>query len=114
MALREHLLRSSSGVDHFLRQEADGSVHVESHQDVQFILDVNKAMATHNDGYTKDRTMRRVARIPIIELMKWKVEEGWDPLAPENEDKLAAKLDSIEYRYLRTAPGRLGKTHRHI
>lgn len=113
MALKEHLLRSSFGIDHFLRQEADGSVHMESHQDVQDILDNNKAMATHNDGFNPDRTMRRVASIPMILIYKWKMEEGWDAFDPANEDKLAAKLDSSEYLYLRTAPGRVGKTHRH-
>lgn len=114
MNLKEHLYRSTAGIDHFLRHEADGSIHLESRQDVQFLLDDNKALATHNDGYNADRTMRRVARIPMILLMKWQTEEGWDPFNPANEDKLAAKLDSSEYRHLRTAPGRVGKTHRHI
>jgi hypothetical protein len=113
VGVREHLFRSAAGIDHFLRHESDGSLHMESHQDVQHILDANKAMATHNDGYSPDRTMRRVARIPMILLMKWQAEEGWDPFAEENGDKLAAKLDSSEYQYLRTAPGRVGKQHRH-
>lgn len=114
MGIREHLFRSSAGIDHFLRQDSDGSIHTEMHQDVQHVLDGNKAMATHNDGYTADRSMRRVARIPMILLYKWKSEEGWDPFDPANEAKLAAKLDSSEYQYLRTAPGRVGKTHRHL
>lgn len=114
MALREFLYRSAAGVDHYLRTEADGSIHAEAHADVEPILDNNKAMATHNDGYTPDRSMRRVASIPMIVLHKWQVEEGWDPFDPANQDKLAAKLDSSEYAYLRTAPGRLGKKHRHM
>jgi hypothetical protein len=114
VGIREHLFRSAAGIDHFLRQEADGSVHVESRQDVGHMLDINKALATHNDGYNPDRTMRRVASIPMILVYKWREEEGWDAFDPANEDKLAAKLDSSEYLYLRTAPGRLGKKHRHL
>lgn len=107
MAVKEHLLRSASGIDHFLRHEADGSIHVESWQDTDAILDLNKAMHAHNDGYNPDRTMRRVASIPTILIHKWQVEEGWDALDPANADKLKAKLNSNEFLYLRTAPGRL-------
>lgn len=107
MAVREHLLRSASGIDHYLRQDPDGSIHVESWQDTDAILDLNKAMYTHNDGYSPDRTMRRVASVPQILIQKWMVEEGWDALDPANADKLKAKLNSSEYLYLRTAEGRL-------
>lgn len=107
MAIKEHLLRSSSGIDHYLRTEADGSLHLESHQDAQPFLELNKAQYTHNDGYNPDRTMRRVASIPNILIQKWLEEEGWDALDPANEKKLKAKLNDSQYLYLRTAPGRL-------
>lgn len=107
MAIKEHLLRSSSGIDHILRHEADGSIHIESHQDAQPFLEFNKAQYVHNDGYNPDRTMRRAASIPNILIHKWREEEGWNAMDPANEDKLKAKLNSSEYLYLRTAPGRL-------
>jgi hypothetical protein len=107
VARKEFLLRSSSGIDHFLRHEGDGSIHLESHQDAEPFLDVNKAQYTHNDGYTPDRTMRRAASIPSILVYKWLVEEGWNAADPDNWDKLKEKLNSSEYLYLRTAPGRL-------
>lgn len=107
MGTREFLLRSSSGIDHFLRTEADGSIHVESHQDIQPFLDRNKAMANHNDGWNATRDGRRAATIPNIVIQKWLAEEGWDAMDPANEDKLKAKLNSSDYMWLRTAPGRL-------
>lgn len=107
MAIREFLLRSSSGIDHFLRTEGDGSIHVESHQDAAPFLDLNKAMYTHNDGWNADRTGRRIATIPNILIQKWMEEEGWNALDPQYEDRLKAKLNSSEYLYLRTAPGRV-------
>jgi hypothetical protein len=107
MAVKEHLLTSSAGIDHYLRHEGDGSIHLESHQDAQPFLEVNKAMYTHNDGYNADRTMRRAASIPSILVYKWLIEEGWNAADPKNWDKLKKKLNSSEYLYLRTAPGTL-------
>lgn len=107
MAVKEFLLRSSSGIDHFLRHEADGSVHVESWQDPEPFLDINKAMFTHNDGWNADKTQRRVATIPNILIQKWLEEEGLDIHNPAHENRLKAKLNSSEYLYLRTAPGRI-------
>jgi hypothetical protein len=105
MGTREFLLRSSSGIDHFLRQEADGSIHAEAHQDAQPFLEHNKAMYTHNDGWNPARDMRRVASIPMILIHKWLEEEGWNALDPKYQDKLKAKLNDPDFLYLRTAPG---------
>lgn len=107
MATREHLLRTASGIDHFLRHESDGSIHMESHQDAQPFLEQNKAEYTHNDGYTADRSMRRAASIPQIVRYKWLMEEGWDCADMKNWDRLRKKLNDASYLYLRTAPGTL-------
>jgi hypothetical protein len=76
------------------------------------VLERNKAEALHNDGYTADRSMRRAARIPYIIGLKWKNEEGWWFMDaghdPDVAKKLAAKLNSNEFAYLRTAEGHLG------
>lgn len=107
MAIKEFLLRSSSGIDHFLRHDADGSIHMESWQDTDDIIDFNKAQANHNDGWNADKTMRRAASIPGIIRQKWILEEGWDCALEENWDKLRQKLNSSDWRYLRTADWRL-------
>ena len=102
------LFKSSAGVNWSMIRENDGSLRFRAEADAEPVLDRNKAMATHNDGYTKDRTLRRVATIPAIVWLKWLNDEGWDAYQPENADRLARKLNDIDYMYLRTAPGQVG------
>lgn len=93
----------------------DGTYTIVSEQHVETdILERNKAMYNHNDGYTPSRDMQRVASIPMALIEHWQTVEGWNPFLPENADKLAAKLDDSDLRYLRTAHGRLGRKHRHV
>lgn len=99
---------SSAGVRHYWRDNPDGSVSIDSFQDVDAVLDRNKAMANENDGYTPSRDLRRVASIPLLLVQKWRDEEGWDAFDPACADRLARKLNSSEFLYLRTAPGHLG------
>lgn len=101
------LYRSEAGVQHFLRYDGDGKYSCVSVADCEPILDRNKAMATHNDGYSPSRELRRAASIPLILVHKWLLEEGWNAFDPACADKLKAKLNSADYQYLRTAPGRL-------
>lgn len=103
----EFLYRSAAGVDHFIETDAEGT-RFRSSQEVDPFLDLNKAMASHNDGYSPSRELRRVASIPMGLIYHWKVTEGWDAFDPEHAHKLAEKLNSIEFRYLRTADGRVG------
>lgn len=108
MADGVHLLTTEMGVRHTWIDNGDGTYTIKSEQDaLSDILDMNKAMATHNDGYSPSRELRRVARIPAVLQLKWLQEEGWDAYKPENWNRLKAKLNSSEYLYLRTAPGRL-------
>lgn len=108
---RKHLFRSSAGVDHWLVQDGNDTRFAAS-QDTAPILERNKAMATHNDGYSESRDLRRVASIPYVIGLKWLNEEGWWFMDAARDEgvarKLAAKLNSSEYRYLRTADGRVG------
>jgi hypothetical protein len=101
------LLKSASGVRHFWRDVGGGNYEIVSLYDSEPILEQNKAMATHNDGYSPSRELRRAASIPFALIYKWLNEEGWNALDPANSDKLKQKLNSSEYLYLRTAPGRL-------
>lgn len=109
MAIRP-LIRSSAGVEHFIEDDSDDPSTVHVHSRFPFdseVLEKNKAMATHNDGYTPDRSMRRVASIPLGLQLYWLNVEGWNCFAPENANKLKDKLNSSEFLWLRTAPGRL-------
>jgi hypothetical protein len=107
MPERRHLLRSSAGIDHWIITDGN-ETRFESTQGTDDILDRNKAMATHNDGYSPSRELRRVASVPYIVALKWLNEEGWWMFDPECSDKLAAKLNSSEWMHLRTAEGRVG------
>lgn len=78
-----------------------------SSQDVDPLLDRNKAMATHNDGYSPDRTLRRVAHLPWEFIKHCREVEGWNPLDPACADRLKRVLNDPEYHFLRTAPGKL-------
>lgn len=100
---------ANGGVAHFWRDTEDGGAVV-SAQDLTPVLEANKAAYAHNDGYTKDRTMRRVGFLPEIVRQKWLNEEGWDAYDPACAHNLMRKLNDPDYLYLRTAPGVLGKT----
>jgi hypothetical protein len=76
-------------------------------QDVTAALDANKAQATHNDGYSASRELRRVAHLPWAFIQHCRDIEGWNPLDPEYADRLKRVLNDPEYAFLRTAPGKL-------
>lgn len=104
------LFTSAAGIRHYMRTNEDGTHTFAASQDTAPILDRNRAMANHNDGYTRDREMRRVASIPFVLIQQWLHEEGWNAMDPANADRLAKKLNDPDYLYLRTAEGRLGVT----
>jgi hypothetical protein len=108
---KTHLFRSSAGVDHWMLQDGN-QTRFAATQDVAPMLERNKQMASHNDGYSASRDLRRVASVPYVVGIKWLNEEGWwfmdADKDPDVAKKLAAKLNSSEYMYLRTAEGRVG------
>lgn len=99
---------AEAGVRHEWQDDGEGGGIIRSVQDVGPILDLNQKLYNHNDGYSQSRELRRVAFIPNALLLKWQAEEGWNPWDPANAYKLAQKLNSNEFRKLRTAPGHLG------
>ncbi len=63
-------------------------------------------------GYTKDKSFKRVASIPILALQIWSKEEtgqnNWWGLSKDEQKKiLRKKLNSNEYKYFRTAEGKI-------
>ena len=100
------LFTSSAGIEHRM---------VRTDEETQFlatgatdpVIEQNKTWATQNDGYTQDRSMRRVATIPTIIWLKWLNEEGVDAYKPENTKWLCDRLNDSDWAWLRTAPGRL-------
>jgi hypothetical protein len=90
------------------------TVSIRTIQDAEPILELNKALQTHDDGYSKTREWRRAASIPNSLIYQWLQEDGIDVFNKNHWPAVVRKLDSIEYRHLRTAPGQIGKRVRHM
>jgi hypothetical protein len=100
---RRFLLNERPNMRVWFEPQEDGTFLIRHEGDVEPELDANKAMASHNDGYNADRSMRRAAHIPDIIAVKWLTEEGWWLHDPEAAPKLKQKLNDPEWRHLRTA-----------
>ena len=99
---------TEDGIASYIRDDGV-TTEILSSADVTAHLEQNKAMANHNDGYSPSRELRRVASIPAIVILKWKEELGVDFYSsdPEQKRKVRQLLNSSEYQFLRTAPGRI-------
>lgn len=91
----------------YVEDPMTGDLTVARSADVAPILEHNKALATMNDGYSPGREWRRAASIPLIVVEKWKNELGVDVFDPNHKAAVRRLLNSSEWQYLRTAPGRL-------
>jgi hypothetical protein len=75
-------------------------------------LQHNKRLLNLNDGYSKSRDLKRVASIPTLALSVWANEyngsNNWFSLPKEVQTKiLKTKLNSNEFKYFKTAEGKL-------
>jgi hypothetical protein len=108
------MLDLDSDVSTVIKAE-QGKLVVRRTQDTTGYLEQNKAEMNEAPSWRpyasarKDNALRKVASIPMIVVEAW-MKEGvniFDP-SPEMQKKVAAKLNSNEYAYLRTYPGRVG------
>ena len=93
-------------------QESDGKLTINNQQNINPLLERNKKLYTANSGYTPSRDFKRIASIPPIMLEIWTKEHNgsrnWFALPKETQNKiLRTKLNSSEFKYFRTAEGRL-------
>ena len=95
-------------VSHVSYDEMTDTTIIKHVQDVNPILEQNKALQREN-AYTFSKSMKRIASIPNNVTYQWLSEDGvyW-PSLPKHEKRryLARKLNSNEYRYLRSSEGR--------
>jgi hypothetical protein len=99
---------SASGLKTSIKVE-DDKLHILKEQQLAPVLDYTARVRNEcGDGYNQARDMRRVAHLPFIFIDHCRTVEGWDPLSPENHDRLARVLNDPDYAFLRTAPGRIG------
>jgi len=116
MRAKDHLFTSAAGVRWGLQADAHGlGGTIYSESNLAPIQEANNAMASHNDGYTPDKSWRRCASIPLQLIEYWKITEGWDALSPDPDcqKKLAQKLDDPQWRDLRTAEFTVGDHWKH-
>jgi len=87
-------------------------VVIERNIDYKPIVEHNKKLYSHNNGYSKSKDLKRVASIPTLVLEIWSKEyngnSNWFALPSDIQKKiLKKKLNSSEFQMFRTAPGRL-------
>lgn len=93
---------------HFMLDGDDGGFAVVSIQDVAPVLEDIRAQREHNDGYSEDRSVKRVMHVPQAIRDLWLQEEGWDAYRPDlYPEKLAQKMNDPDWHALRTAEGRM-------
>lgn len=93
----------------YYREKSDGTgFEILRQQDCEPIVRWNTAR--QNDGtrgYTPSRDLQHVARIPMVEIYRWIVEEGWDMRDPNASDKLRRRLNDRDFYKLRVGEGRV-------
>ena len=92
--------------------EQEKRVVVKEETNIDPHLKQNKRLYNLNDGYSKTRDLKRVASIPILALQVWANEyngtNNWRALPKEvQKDIMKKKLNSNEFKYFRTAEGRI-------
>jgi hypothetical protein len=85
---------------------ADDTLIVKRTQDVEPILEQNKRLFDVDDKRFGGESFYRMASIPMVVVEQW-MAEGIDVFKEEDMPKVRAKLNSSEYRFLRTKPGKI-------
>ena len=96
----------------YINDEMDKKIAVKEEVNIDSHLKHNKRLLNLNDGYSKSREMKRIASIPTIALSVWANEyngtSNWFGLPKEIQKKiLKQKLNSNEFKYFRTAEGKI-------
>lgn len=96
----------------YMKDDMDGKIAIKEEVNLNPHLKHNKRLLTLNDGYSKSRDLKRVASIPTLALSVWANEyngtRNWFGLPKEVQKQiLKKKLNSSEFRYFRTAEGKI-------
>ena len=101
-------MNEMGGVEEFLYDHTNDTAIVRKSYDISDYLDANKAALTNGtNGWSQDRTMKKVASIPLALAEKWLTEEGIDATNKEHWPAIRRKLNSSDYAHLRTSTGRI-------
>ena len=104
---KKRLLDYEDGVAtyHLYDEENDKTV-IQTVQDVEPLLDINKRALENSDPRWKG-DMHHVASIPLVVYEAWWREFGGDPMSEEHLPKTIAKLNNKDWCKLRTKEGRI-------
>ena len=94
---------------YFHYSESTGEWAIESVQDVDTILDMNKSMQ-NDESYSElgiKNEFWHVARIPVVIQEKWLREDGIDVFNKDHWKKVKRKLNDPDYLYLKTTTGKV-------
>jgi hypothetical protein len=98
----------SGAIETFDYDEASDMIIIKRRCDVQPIIDRNKELANHTDGWVgRGHDVRLAASIPIEVAYKWLNELGVNCWKKEHWPAVRKLLNSSEWRYLRTNHFRL-------
>lgn len=109
------MIDTTTDIKTALKGMEGGKLLVKRTQDVEPILDHNKRLQAESVGgwrRTHGQLRRQIAEIPNIVVEAW-LREGFN-VFNASERELRKKLDSAEWSYLKTIPGRIGQRSRHI
>ena len=96
----------------FKLDETEEKIVLKEELNIDSHLKHNKELLNKDDGYSKSKDLKRVASIPILALQVWTNEyngtNNWWALPKEvQKDIMKKKLNSNEFKYFRTAEGRI-------
>jgi len=110
---KESPFLSDAGIHRKWIDNEDGTFTISATQNLEGLIDRNKAMYNHNDGYTPSRDMQRVASIPQSVIDEFSA-KGINLFNPAFEPELRKLLNDPDFRGFRTAHGYIGPKHRHV
>ncbi|OFX05437.1 MAG: hypothetical protein A3E78_09490 [Alphaproteobacteria bacterium RIFCSPHIGHO2_12_FULL_63_12] len=96
-----------SGTQTYMRENADGTFTIWSTKDNDPLLDLNKAMANENNGYSPSKDIRRIASVPLHFIQEYKDKTGVDLLNPHHDDARKRLFNDGSFAHLRTAHWRV-------
>ena len=109
MSYRELIERDPlTGMETWFETAGEGKFSIHYRQDVQPILEANKANALDTSRKTQGikNSWMHAATIPLVVVQKW-LGEGIDIFNPDHSEAIRRKLNDPEYAYLKAIHGRV-------